>query len=223
MRDPQDAPQVSAARSGPFHRHDRLSRFASTASAGILTAPADELRRRNDHAAVLALATNRGYKLVGNGSFEAGIAGWALAGGAAVVAGNESYKVRAAGDSKSLKLPTGGAARPPFMCVGPNEPSLRLFSKRNSALLGLVSTCRSRSRCRPASASPSGSRCCRATSGQLVHPTAQMPLIGTTCSAAATRRRSGSGSRRCSAAGRSTTCYVDPYPGALPGSGASRT
>ena len=42
--------------------------------------------------------------------------------------------------SLSLSLPSGSAAVSPFTCVGLAEPTLRLFAKRNSALLGLVST-----------------------------------------------------------------------------------
>ena len=38
------------------------------------------------------------------------------------------------------RCPQGSAAVSPFTCVGLSEPTLRLFAKRNSALLGLVST-----------------------------------------------------------------------------------
>ena len=56
------------------------------------------------------------------------------------MSGNESYKVAGSGDAKSLSLPSGSSAVSPFTCVGLAEPTLRLFAKRNSALLGLVST-----------------------------------------------------------------------------------
>ena len=56
------------------------------------------------------------------------------------MSGNESYKVGGATHSRSLSLPSGSAAVSPFTCVGLSEPTLRLFAKRNSALLGLVST-----------------------------------------------------------------------------------
>ena len=74
------------------------------------------------------------------GSFETNAAGWTLSGGAAVVSGNESYNVGGSGHGKSLKMPSGSRAVSPLTCVGLAEPTLRLFAKRNSALLGLVST-----------------------------------------------------------------------------------
>ena len=63
-----------------------------------------------------------------------------VSGGAKVVAGNETYKVGGSTNAKSVLLPSGSSAVSPFTCVGLAEPSLRLFAKRNSALLGLVST-----------------------------------------------------------------------------------
>ena len=114
--------------------------FASSASAGIITAPAANCDDGGLTQPFSRWGDQHEYKLVSNGAFETGTTGWALTGGAAVVAGNETYKVRAAGDAKSLKLPSGSSATTPFVCVGANEPTLRLFAKRNSALLGLVST-----------------------------------------------------------------------------------
>jgi hypothetical protein len=78
------------------------------------------------------------YRLLG--SFEGGAPGWTLAGGAKLASGNESYNVGGSGQTTSVSLPSGSSATSPFTCVGLAEPSLRLFAKRNSALLGLVST-----------------------------------------------------------------------------------
>src|SRR5438552_13195531 len=75
------------------------------------------------------------YTLAPDGSFEGGAAGWALGGGAQVVTGNEPWFVRAASDSRSLYLPTGGRAVSPAICVGLLEPTLRFFS---SSLGGAV-------------------------------------------------------------------------------------
>jgi hypothetical protein len=114
--------------------------FASSASAGIITTSAPSC---TDGALTQPFARwndTHQYKLVDNGAFETGTTGWALTGGAAVVSGNETYKVRSSADAKSLKLPSGSTATTPFVCVGADEPTLRLFAKRNSALLGLVST-----------------------------------------------------------------------------------
>jgi hypothetical protein len=114
--------------------------LASSASAGVVTASATGC---DDGALTQPFARfddSNHYKLVDNGSFENGAGGWTLTGGAAAGAGNESYSVRAAGDDTSLQLPAGSSATSPFVCVGANEPTLRLFAKRNSAALGLAST-----------------------------------------------------------------------------------
>ena len=91
---------------------------SSTASAGLLTASAEScddpaleqpFTRWRDHA---------NYKLVGDGGFEAGGQGWTFTGGANDVAGNESFDVGGADDSRSLVLPAGSRAISPFTCVG---------------------------------------------------------------------------------------------------------
>jgi hypothetical protein len=114
--------------------------FASPASAGIITSSAQSC----DGSAVTQPFSRFGdyanYKPLSGGSFESGTTGWTLSGGAKVVAGNESYNVGGTGQTKSLSLPSGSSAISPYTCVGLAEPTLRLFAKRNSALLGLVST-----------------------------------------------------------------------------------
>ncbi len=114
--------------------------LASPASAGVLTTSA---KSSDDGALTQPFARfndRANYKLVKGGSFEGGAAGWTLSGGASVVSGNSTYKVGGSSHSSSLKLPAGSRAITPMACVGLNEPTLRLFAKRNSALLGLVST-----------------------------------------------------------------------------------
>jgi hypothetical protein len=76
------------------------------------------------------------YTLAPDGGFEQGAAGWTLSGGAAVVAGNEPWRVNAPGDSRSLSIPAGARATSPEMCIGLLHPTLRLFA-RNTAFLGL--------------------------------------------------------------------------------------
>ncbi len=92
--------------------------------------------------------------------------------------GNETYKVGGSTHSRSLSLPQGSAAISPFTCVGLSEPTLRLFAKRNSALLGLVSTLNVQIQVKtslglslwlPVLPGDLG--------GSSWHPTAQMPLI----------------------------------------------
>ena len=152
--------------------------FTSTASAGLLTQSATSC----DDGAITQPFKRFGdaanYKLLAGGSFEAGTAAWQLSGGAKIVSGNESYKVGGATHSRSLSLPSGGAAVSPFTCVGLGEPTLRLFAKRNSALLGLVSTLNVQIQVQtslglslwlPVLPGDLG--------GSSWHPTAQMPLI----------------------------------------------
>jgi hypothetical protein len=58
------------------------------------------------------------YASVPDGGFEARAAGWSLAGGAKVVAGNESFYLRSTADRSSLALPRGATATSPQMCIG---------------------------------------------------------------------------------------------------------
>ena len=75
------------------------------------------------------------YVLVPNGTFERGGSHWSLD-GAGVVSGNEPYYVHGDGETKSLSIGSGGSATSGTMCVGLNEPTLRLFvrSSRPSSL-----------------------------------------------------------------------------------------
>lgn len=77
------------------------------------------------------------YASVPDGGLEAGGAGWALSGGAAVVSGNEPYHVRGASDRWSLTLPPGSSAATPSMCVDVLHPTLRFFA-RNTGDRGSV-------------------------------------------------------------------------------------
>jgi hypothetical protein len=114
--------------------------FASTANAGLLTQSAESCDDGPITQPFQRFGDRADYKLVPGGSFEAGTPAWQLSGGAKIVSGNETYKVGGSTHSRSLSLPKGSAAVSPFTCVGLSEPTLRLFAKRNSALLGLVST-----------------------------------------------------------------------------------
>ncbi len=114
--------------------------FASTASAGLLTQSATSCDDGPITQPFRQFGDSANYKLLPGGSFESGAADWQLSGGAKIVSGNETYKVGGATHSLSLSLPNGSAAVSPFTCVGLGEPTLRLFAKRNTALLGLLST-----------------------------------------------------------------------------------
>jgi hypothetical protein len=71
------------------------------------------------------------YSMLSNGHFEAGTSGWALA-GAAVVTGNESFKVRASTDSRSVTIQPTGTLVSPMFCVGIEHPTFRLFARQAS-------------------------------------------------------------------------------------------
>jgi hypothetical protein len=77
------------------------------------------------------------YTLAPRGTFEAGTSGWTLKGGAAVVTGNEPWKVSGAG-SRSLYLPSGSSAMTPPICVETLDPTVRYFA-RNRGVVALSS------------------------------------------------------------------------------------
>lgn len=74
------------------------------------------------------------YVLVPGGTFEGGTSRWSLD-GAKVVQGNEPYYVHAAGETKSLRIGSGDSATSGTMCVGLEEPTLRLFVRSSAASL----------------------------------------------------------------------------------------
>ncbi len=74
------------------------------------------------------------YVLVPGGTFEDARKGWSLD-GAGVVQGNEPYYVHAAGATKSLAIGPGDSATSATMCVGLEEPTLRLFVRSRAASL----------------------------------------------------------------------------------------
>ncbi|HXV32541.1 MAG TPA: hypothetical protein VD769_00925 [Gaiellaceae bacterium] len=72
------------------------------------------------------------YVLAPNGNLESGATGWRLTGGAKVVAGNETFYVGGAGDSRSLYLPTGSSATTRAMCVQLLHPTVRYFARNRA-------------------------------------------------------------------------------------------
>ena len=64
------------------------------------------------------------YFLAPNGGVEGGSTGWSLGGGASVISGNEPFM---ASGSHALSLPSGSSATSPVICIGPNDPYVRLF------------------------------------------------------------------------------------------------
>ncbi len=67
------------------------------------------------------------YALAPDGDFEQGLAGWAVSGGAGLVAGAEPWSVTDASETQSLDLPEGSAATSPSICLEANDPTIRFF------------------------------------------------------------------------------------------------
>ena len=147
-------------------RHPRLLSFAfavigllvafammvsPSAEAGLIgTGPASSCDEISQPFARWGDSNN--YLLVPGGSFESGTPAWSLSGGAAAVAGNESFYVHSSRDKRSLYLPSGSTALSPTVCFGLGDWHSRFFvrnagSEKGSlkvdvvthSLLGLVS------------------------------------------------------------------------------------
>jgi hypothetical protein len=78
------------------------------------------------------------YTLVPGGTFEGSLSGWKLAGGAKVVAGNETFNAHGSGETHALSLPSGSSATTPPMCVAVLDPTLRYFAANDGGLLSLL-------------------------------------------------------------------------------------
>jgi hypothetical protein len=72
------------------------------------------------------------YTPVLNAGLEDGSAGWTLSGGAAVVAGNEPWKIGGASNTNALDLPAGSAAVTAPICIDATYPYFRLFARNAS-------------------------------------------------------------------------------------------
>lgn len=111
---------------------------APSAQAGPLVASAGDCDAQELSQPFMPWADPAYYTLAPDGGFEDGGGSWNLDGGAAVVSGNESHHVRDAGDSKSLKLPSGSSATSAVMCVGLEHPTLRLFARNTGSPLSTL-------------------------------------------------------------------------------------
>lgn len=115
-----------------------LALSAVPAQAGPLVASAQDCDEQALTQPFMPWLDPASYTLAPDGGFERGAAGWDREGGAAVVAGNEPYYVRAAGDSKSLELPAGSSARSGTICVGVEHPTLRIFARNQGSALSTL-------------------------------------------------------------------------------------
>ena len=111
---------------------------APTANAGLLVASAPDCAPKPTTKPFTAWGDSADYSLAPGGAFEPAETRWQMSGGAAIVAGNEPWKVRKSSDAYYLKLPPGATATSPVICVGLEHPTLRLFAKNNRALLSTM-------------------------------------------------------------------------------------
>jgi hypothetical protein len=110
---------------------------AASANAGLLAPPAASCDAQPLSTPFEPWMDIAKYTPLAGGSFESSLAGWTLAGGAQVAAGNESFHVSGPGSS-SLSVPAGGSATSPAICVGVEHPAMRFFAKTDGAgLLGV--------------------------------------------------------------------------------------
>jgi hypothetical protein len=78
------------------------------------------------------------YTLMPGGSFESATPPWALSGGAAVVAGNETSYLNGKNDKRSLYLPAGGSAVTPTTCFALGDWHVRFMLKNVGSSTGAV-------------------------------------------------------------------------------------
>jgi hypothetical protein len=96
---------------------------AAPASAGLGLACPDATSK-----AFSRWADYANYAYVPDGGFEAGAAGWKLASGAKVVAGNEPFYIHSSSDRYALVLPKGSSATSPPMCIGLLSTKMRFLA-----------------------------------------------------------------------------------------------
>ncbi len=106
---------------------------AAPAQAGLLVASAQNCGNAASSQVFLRWLDPLSYTAAPGGAAESA-AGWTLAGGARIVAGNEPWKVGGAGSS-SLQLPRGSRATTGTICVGLGHPVMRFFARRTSGWL----------------------------------------------------------------------------------------
>jgi hypothetical protein len=78
------------------------------------------------------------YTPVPNAGVESGSTGWTLRNGAAVVAGNEPWKIGGASHRFSLNLPAGASATTAPLCIDETYPHFRLFARNTGPLTGVL-------------------------------------------------------------------------------------
>lgn len=123
----------------PTSSRQLLAALAATAIAAALPAPASASSSPGPATCPATPVTQpfapwgdeADYFLAPDGGFEG--AGWALSGGAEVVAGNEPFRVAGRWDRRALRLPDGGVATSAPFCVGPEHRTMRFFTRSTAA------------------------------------------------------------------------------------------
>jgi hypothetical protein len=127
--------------SGRKHRAKLLA--AALGAAALVAAPAQAASVANPYncAPQPTLAQNFStwsdlnvYTPVPNAGVETGATGWTLTGAAAVVTGNEPWKIGGASDNAALDLPGGSSAITAPLCIDETYPHFRLFARNIGSL-----------------------------------------------------------------------------------------
>jgi hypothetical protein len=108
-----------------------VASFAASANASVLSLLPGTCPGQSESQVFAQFGDSSQYTPVPGGSFEAGSAAWALTGGAAKQAGNESFNV--AGGSTSLSLPAGSSATSPSLCTSIYHPTVRFFLRNTGS------------------------------------------------------------------------------------------
>ena len=104
----------------------------SAAQAGVLVSSATDCDSQSLSQPFFPWVDVASYVLAPSGTLEQGSDGWSLNGGAQVTAGNEPYYVHGAGETSSLRLPSGSTATTAAMCVGIEHPTVRFFARKTA-------------------------------------------------------------------------------------------
>lgn len=102
--------------------------WGATAQAGVLVSSGVNCGSQPLSQPFLPWGDLAQYTPAPGGNFESGADGWTLSGGAQIVSGNESFFVGSSSDSNSLSLPDGSSATSATMCVGIQNPDVRIFA-----------------------------------------------------------------------------------------------
>jgi hypothetical protein len=105
---------------------------AGSAHASLLVASGEGCNDYSSSQVFLPWADVANYTLAPGADFESAASSWNLSNAAVVTNDNEPYNITAATDSSSLAIGDGGVATSPGMCVGIQQPDVRIFYKRTS-------------------------------------------------------------------------------------------